>query len=805
MNANRFAGWSAAIVLAGAIFLIAPFVWGISPTGRPFLPPWSAVAFLLCGLSLWLHQRRSRSYRLLAAVSSFSVFLIGSVTWTEYLFNTNPGVDRLLFPSLLLATAPHPGRPAPVTCFILVLLGLALLLLHSGRKPGVLAREACAVAAISMCYFAFAEQLLYSPSKIQEIPFPTAAILALITASATIASGRNGQLLPLLRDPGPAGLFARRLMPVPLVVPVLMGFPRSAAARWHWYGAGADTVVLYFLESMAAIGIAWLSCNRVLRIDRARLRAEDEVRKSRDDLDDRVRLRTRELLDANQRLEAEIASHRQAQSELEQAHAMLASIIEACPLAMSALNPDGSIRMANGLANSLLMPLNRELEALVERAGSSEASAAIEVRRAVDGKDLTLSVWAAPVLTHDGGVDGVILMAADVSDRRALELQVQQTQKLESLGLLAGGIAHDFNNLLTGILGNASLLQESLPEDSVEADAARSLLDAGERMAKLSGQMLAYSGRGRFVVERVDLSRQVAQITSLIQASIPKNVELQLQLSSDLPAIEADASQLQQVIMNLVINGAESIGASEGSVEVTTRLEQLKTAQIPSAGGRQPAAPGAYVVLGVRDTGCGMDEETQARIFDPFFTTKFTGRGLGLSAVQGIVRAHQGALTVESQPGTGSHFRVFFPATTHPVPSPMQGRPAVSRGSGTVLVIDDGEVIRRTAKLALERAGYKVVTASDGYEGLALYESLAGGVSLVLLDMTMPMMSGEETLRRLHARWPQAVVIASSGYDQQEAQRRFGRGIAQFLQKPYTAAQLTEKIAQVLQAPAAHS
>ena len=314
----------------------------------------------------------------------------------------------------------------------------------------------------------------------------------------------------------------------------------------------------------------------------------------------------------------------------------------------------------------------------------------------------------------------------DITDRKRSEESMREMQKLESLGLLAGGIAHDFNNLLTGIIGNASLLETEFSRRSPQGEAARCLMEAADRMARLTSQMLAYSGRGRFVVEPVDLSRQVVQIVSLIQASIPKTVELRLALDNNLPAIEADASQLQQVIMNLVINAAEAIDTGQGMVEVRTGVHEVGERNCtPMSPARRPRR-GEYVVLTVQDNGHGMDPATQARIFDPFFTTKFTGRGLGLSAVLGIVRGHRGLLTVDSRPGAGTTFRVFFPVAggRHPAASVI----AAGRGAGQ----RDGPGRGRRGPGAhhgegrIVRAGYRVVVARDGREAVRVFASRRG-------------------------------------------------------------------------------
>ncbi len=410
-----------------------------------------------------------------------------------------------------------------------------------------------------------------------------------------------------------------------------------------------------------------------------------------------------------------------------------------------------------------------------------------------DGGEFPALLTISPVRDAAGRPIGLSVIARDISDQKRNEESLRETQKLESLGLLAGGIAHDFNNLLTGVLGNASLLAEEFPSTSPQAETVQNLVDAAERMARLTSQMLAYSGRGHFVIESVDLSKQVVQITSLIQASIPKNVELRLALANDLPLVEVDVSQLQQVIMNLAINAAEAIGGTSGTVELRTEVVRVGDAELRANLARTMPAAGVYVAICVEDTGSGMDESTLARIFDPFFTTKFTGRGLGLASVLGILRGHKGLITIDTHPGAGTSFRVFFPVSTASVP--LRPDFAVARqGGGTILVVDDEDVVRRMARTALERLGYQVFTATNGKEAVDIYSSEPERIEIVLLDMMMPVMGGEETLRRLHEITPGLPVVAMSGYNEREAKQRFGDGIAGFVQKPFTAAQLAIKL-----------
>ncbi len=382
---------------------------------------------------------------------------------------------------------------------------------------------------------------------------------------------------------------------------------------------------------------------------------------------------------------------------------------------------------------------------------------------------------------------------------RAGEERLRQAQKMESIGLLAGGIAHDFNNLLATILGNASLLREELPEESWEK--LEAVIQATEKAADLTRQLLAYAGKGRFLIEQLDFGRIVRAMRELLRASIPKKVKLRLALESGLPGVEADRGQLQQIVMNLVINAAEAIGPNQtGTVTIAAKRQEVSdTGLITDEITRSPLAPGRYVCLEVMDTGCGIDPESRARIFDPFFTTKFMGRGLGLAAVAGIVQAHRGGIQLETAPGRGSTFRVFLPAGVSP-PAPVRsGRKMDLRGSGTVLLVEDEARVRQFARAALERYGYDVIEARNGREAVRLFRQHAERIAVVLLDLLMPVVGGDEAIGLLKSQRAEVRVIVMSGYSESEAREMFaGKGATGFLQKPFTAVRLAEELKLVL-------
>jgi two-component system cell cycle sensor histidine kinase/response regulator CckA len=405
---------------------------------------------------------------------------------------------------------------------------------------------------------------------------------------------------------------------------------------------------------------------------------------------------------------------------------------------------------------------------------------------------------------NEAGGTGVAFVV-DLSERRQnqeererLQAQLLQVQKLESLGVLAGGIAHDFNNLLTAILGSASAAMLTLPNESPARPDLDNVVLASRRAANLTRQLLAYSGKGHFEVRAIDLSVHVRELATLLETTISKKVQLRLELTEDMPPVAADIAQVQQIVMNLVINGAEAIGDQRGTVLVTTGLQNIDEFYVQSLFSSEGIAPGNYVYLEVHDTGCGMDEATKMRIFDPFFTTKFTGRGLGLAAVMGIVRGHKGAIKVYSSPGKGTTFKVFFPAAdgtaVGPAPEVMS-----FRGEGLALVVDDDQGVREAASRLLEFFGFSVLQAVDGRHGTEVFRQHASEIVVVILDMTMPEMNGEETFREIRRVRSDVPVILTSGYNEIEATRRFtAKGLAGFLQKPFTPKELTQKLALAL-------
>jgi PAS domain S-box-containing protein len=387
--------------------------------------------------------------------------------------------------------------------------------------------------------------------------------------------------------------------------------------------------------------------------------------------------------------------------------------------------------------------------------------------------------------------DQRLCFVLDLSERKRTEAALRDAQKLESLGFLAGGVAHNLNNLLVGIMGNVSLAQSEIPERPVEQERLESALTACERAARLASELLAYAGKGSYFPAPVSVSALIERdMQSVLRSSVPSRVQMRFDLDPQAPELRLDANQIRQVITNLVQNAAEAIDNREGRIEVRTEVRDVKAGSPQEGFAEAPVRPGRYVVLSVSDTGSGMDAETRSKIFDPFFTTKFTGRGLGLSAVAGIARAYEGGVRVTSARGTGSTFEVFLPA-----PAEAAAVAAVGAGSGraprqkrVALVVDDEELVRETVRAALERGGYSVWIAGSGTAAVELMKERGAEVDLVLLDLAMPGMSGEEALGRIRAIRPDVPVAICSGYPEAQVRPIFeGKSVQGFVEKPFTA------------------
>ncbi len=418
-----------------------------------------------------------------------------------------------------------------------------------------------------------------------------------------------------------------------------------------------------------------------------------------------------------------------------------------------------------------------------------------------DGSDLPVNLSISPVSGKDGDLEGAFVIISDfaaqklIEENKKIEATIRHSQKLETLGLHSGGIAHDINNLLGTILGNADLALLKLFPKSPLFNHISNIKTITLRASSLTSQMLACSGRDRFVVEPVDINMLIEEMAGLLKVFISKNITLKFRFADNLPAVEADESQIRQVIMNLITNASEAIGDKKSGVI------SVKTG-VGKSGKFSGSLNGKYVYMEISDTGCGMDENTKEKMFNPFFTTKTTGRGLGLRVVREIVKGHKGTVTVQSEQLKGTVFMIMFPASGKLLKVKEQVEKTIGKiytGGGTILIIDDEEDVRDVTKTMLETMKFKVHTASNGHDGVKFFQKNHRKIDVILIDMTMPDMSGEDVFKKVLKISSDVSVIISSGYSEHDVKQRFAkRDMASFIHKPYQMKTLIDKVSTIM-------
>ena len=407
--------------------------------------------------------------------------------------------------------------------------------------------------------------------------------------------------------------------------------------------------------------------------------------------------------------------------------------------------------------------------------------------------------WGAgimlPLRDDQGRHHGFAKILRDFTRRRELEHALLKQQRMESVGVLAGGVAHQFNNLLTIIGGNLEMLARS---STLDAEGRRMLADAvsaGQRAAALTSQLLAYAGRSRYQVQPLELCGELEHVMGLLVERVPSRIRVVIEAPSPCPTVDADPAQLRMLVSQLVLNAVEAIGERPGTVRLSSRVEAVSGEAARRRFAEFDLRPGAYVRLDVIDDGPGMDAATQARVFEPFFSTKFQGRGLGLAAVLGAVRSHEGAIAVQSAPGQGTTFTILLPASGASLPPAGVETPPDDPGRPLALVADDEELVRSIVATILEEEGYTVVQAENGEQAVSMLTRLGSAVKLVVLDLIMPAMGGEAAMPRLRAVRPDVPVVVMTGFGAVEAQERLrDHGVQAFLTKPFTLDRLVEAI-----------
>ena len=445
------------------------------------------------------------------------------------------------------------------------------------------------------------------------------------------------------------------------------------------------------------------------------------------------------------------------------------------------------------------LPSARDREALLElmRQVEREPDVVIESFEFTleQPEERIFDAYSSPVRTETGEVVGRVWVTRDVTQERALEEQLRQSQKMETLGTLAGGVAHDFNNQLTAILGNARLALDSVPEDPELRGTLLELERAAEHCAQLTRGLLTFARRAPARQQAIDAARAVFEVVALLRPTLPQSIAIRVETDPGLLAGLGDPTQIQQILLNLCVNARDAIGDA-GEIKIEARNRTLRA---EDSAGRPNARPGRFLALSVRDDGAGMDARTLERIFDPFFTTKplGAGTGLGLAIVYGLVRANQGWIEVESEPGRGSLFRVWLPAAeAQEAPEAVASAPVRRSGSERILLAEDEPLVRRVARVALERLGYTVLEACDGLEAVARLREHAERVDLAVLDLSMPRMGGLEALAELRRLAPDLPVILTSGHFSDASPSPD----ADFLPKPYRPDALAERVRALLDA-----
>ncbi|MEZ4452291.1 MAG: response regulator [Nannocystaceae bacterium] len=733
----------------------------------------TAACFVLTGLALVLSARGGGRARLRGARALLLIVAaIGVVTIVDYAAGTASGLDRLLFvepPGAPLT--PYPGRMGLNTALAFVLLAAAIAATTARRRALDRLAEALATGAMLLTVLAGLAYLYAVPVETDfllgqaQMAVHTSTLFLVLGAGA-LASAPEGRLRAVLASSGPGGLVARTLLPTHVVVLVLLGalalYGQSRGWFFERFTVAFGVTASIGLLTIAVIGLA----ERLASIDAERRAAqasfESTARRQRlllENIGDGVITVTGDgrILDANQRA-----------------------------LEITGLGPDRAewSEWADTYVDADRGAAAADLQetALKER----------RLRRS-DGSTLLVETHARAL-----GEGEVLVVLRDVSARRRLEDQLRHSQKLEAIGRLSGGVAHDFNNLLMVILAGSESVLSALPPDHPCAPELEEVLDAGNRGAALTRQLLAFSRQEIREPKRLAINEVVRGAERLLARLLGEDVELRVRLADDAGSIRADRGQIERILMNLAVNARDAMPRG-GTLTIETSLVELDD---DYAGRHTGVRPGTYVQLVVTDTGVGMDEATRSRIFDPFFTTKGVGEGtgLGLANVFGIVKQSGGSIYVYSEVGLGATFKIYLPrAADGSDAPPTTSTDAPPTGSGTILVIEDDAPVRRWVTALLERGGYRVIAVDRGAAAIEAAARLSAPLDLVLTDVVMPGLGGRETVDALRERHPEVAALFMSGYTADAVLRRgVEASRVAFLQKPFTTAALLRKVREVL-------
>jgi PAS domain S-box-containing protein len=790
--------------------------------------PITALCFLLGAVSLWLrHHARTEDQKTLGrftAVLSFALVLVALLRLIGYLLGTEFGVDRLLFAARL-----GENRMAPNTAACFLLVGLASLLpdqgLHrqahperrhwlrraSSSAPILLRLGVFAIAYLGLAGYLFGAAWLYHVPNHIPMALNTALCFCLLALGELCARPDREPMATLL-SASVGGDSARRLLPMAFAVPLVLGLLRLEGQRRGLYDTDFGVAIQVTTTSIVLAALVWCHVRQENRLDTERRRTESLLAATNADLERRVEQRTVNLEAANRAL-------RESEAGLASQRAFLRQVIDTDPNLIFVKDKDGRFALVNEATAALYGASPDELTGKFDEHAQGEFPVEQvliipeEMRTDAQGKRRWFRTVRCPlVLPGNSGEHFVLSVATEITQSKRLEEQLQQAQKMEAVGRLAGGVAHDFNNMLAAISGYTELMlmYENL-EPSVK-EGLEEVYRAAQRAATLTRQLLAFSRKQVIVPRQLDMGAVVGGIHGMLRRLIGADIELITVSASTPTPILADAGQIEQILINLVVNARDAMPRG-GRVTVET---QNVTLDATYAAGYTELTPGEYVLLAVSDTGHGMDAETIGHIFEPFFTTKEVGEGtgLGLATVYGIVKQNGGHIAVYSEPGLGTTFKVYFPrhtgkteteaTTSRSASGQSDGQQVLQECKGNILLVEDEPVVRAVAKEILTRLGYTVWEAGNGAEALRIVEQQMTeepGLSLDMLvtDVVMPQMGGRELMERISAVCPDVPVLFLSGYTD-DAVVRHGvlNAEAAFLQKPFTSIALRQKVEELL-------
>jgi two-component system, cell cycle sensor histidine kinase and response regulator CckA len=737
LGLSVFLGWIAQI---GVLVTVLP--------GRIPMKPNTALGFICAGVALLLLKRPVSTpwSRAAGMFASLQVIGVGSLTLIEYLFHHTLGIDQLFFRDYV--QNPYPGRMAHITALNFALTGWSLFLLSASEKqarwPQLLSLLSGFSATLGMIGYLYGVPALYGSIHYTSMALHTG--LGFILLSAAILHSRPSLgVMQVVTANNAGGWLARRVLPAAVIVPICLGavYAHNSlpdAARRLAFPCFIIVQVVFF------VALVWTLSFLLNRIDTQKAMAEIALE------------RAEQLHEQKYRKMFEEAVIGIFQSTRE---GKLLSVNPAMASMLGYGSPQEMTTSITDIANQLYADAHRrdEFVALMEEHGAVRNFECQLYRR--DTTSIWVSADVVAVHEHDATVryQGVI---TDITQRKLLEEQLAQSQKMEAVGRLAGGVAHDFNNAIGVIIGYTALLGERLAADQKAVHYSEQIKKAGHQAASLTRQLLAFSRKQVVQPAVLELNAVVTDTEKMLRRLIGEDINLTVNLGFDLGHIQADRGQIEQVLMNLAVNARDAMPQG-GKLVIETLNSRLDATAVTQ---HSTAKPGDYVVLSVSDTGCGMDKEIQSHLFEPFFTTKPLGKGtgLGLSTVYGIVTQNNGYIWVYSEPGKGARFKIFFPRTDQPTTPQMTATDTITEGSETILLVEDDDAMRELTCHSLESSGYKVLGAANGEQAIQAAGSEYGPIHLLLTDVVMPGISGRQLATSLVAYRHETKVLYMSGY-----------------------------------------